>query len=92
MKRDKDKLMAFEMRCYRRILHIRQQMITNEEVQIRIKCQLNVLQMVMEGKFNLFGHIFQMNNSILIQQVVGCLAWQMNLESEEDQTKSGSTT
>jgi len=37
-KRDKDKLMAFEMRCYRWILNIRwQQMITNEEVRRRVK-------------------------------------------------------
>jgi len=35
-KRDKDKLMVLEIRCYRRILQIRwQQMITNEEVRRR---------------------------------------------------------
>jgi len=70
-KRDKDKLMAIEMRCYRRILHIRwQQMITNEEVWRRMKYQRNVLQMVMERKLNLFGHICQMNNSRLIKRVI----------------------
>jgi len=64
-------LMAFEMRCYRRILHIRwQQMIRNEEIRIRMKCQWNVLQMVIEKKLNLFGHICWMNNSRLIKQVV----------------------
>jgi len=63
--------MAFEMRCYRRILHIRwQQMITNEEVRRRMKCQRNVLHMVMERKLNLFEHICRMNNSRLITQVV----------------------
>jgi len=55
-KRDRDKLMAFELKCYRRILHIRwQQMITNEEVRRRM---------------NLFGHKCRMNNSRLIKQVV----------------------
>ena len=50
--------MATEMRCYRRILHIRwQQRITNEEVRRRVKCQRNVLQMVMERKLNFFGHV-----------------------------------
>jgi len=70
-KRDNDKLMAFEMRCYKRILHIRwQQMITIEEVQRRMKYQRNVLQMVMERKLILIGHICRINNSRLIKQVV----------------------
>jgi hypothetical protein len=35
-KKDKDSLLAFEMKCYRRILHIRwQQIITNGEVRRR---------------------------------------------------------
>jgi len=63
--------MAFEVRCYRQILHIRwQQMITNEEVRRRVKCQRNVLQIVMERKLNLFGHVCRMNNSRLIKQVL----------------------
>lgn len=70
-KHDRDKLMAFDTRCYRRILHIRwQQKITNEEVRRRVKCQRNVLQMVMERKLNFFGHICSMNNTLLIKQVV----------------------
>jgi len=64
-------LMTFEMRCYRRILHIRwQQMTTKEDVRRRMKCQRYVLQMVIERKLNLFGHICRMNNSRLIKQVV----------------------
>ncbi len=36
-KKDKNKLMAFEMRCYRRILNVRwQQKITNEEIRKRM--------------------------------------------------------
>jgi len=31
-KKDKNKLMAFKMRCYRRILNVRWQKITNEEI------------------------------------------------------------
>jgi len=70
-KQDRDKLMAFEMRCYRRILHIRwQQKITNAEVRRRVKCKRNILQTVTERKLNFFGHICRMNNTRLIKQVV----------------------
>jgi len=57
-RQDKDKLKALEMRCYRRILHIRwQQKITNEEVWRRVKCKRNIIQTVIERKLNFFGHI-----------------------------------
>jgi len=70
-KLDSDKLMAFEMRCYRQILHIRwQQMIRNEEVRRRVKCKPNVLQMVMKRKLNSHGHVYRMNNSRLIKRVI----------------------
>jgi Domain of unknown function (DUF6451) len=46
-KKDKDLLMAFEMRCYRRILHIRwQHKITNEKVRRRTRKKQNIVQTV----------------------------------------------
>ena len=41
-KRDIDSLMAFEMKCYRRILHIHwQQKITNLEIRHQKECGAN---------------------------------------------------
>jgi hypothetical protein len=70
-KQDKHKLMAFEMKCYRRILHIRwQQKIANEEVQKRVECKHNIIQTVIERILNFFEHILQMDNTRLIKQFV----------------------
>jgi hypothetical protein len=70
-KNDQDRLLAFEMRCYRRILHIRwQQKIRNEEVRRRAKTPRNIVQMVMKRKLNLFGHICRMGHGRLLKTVV----------------------
>jgi len=70
-KQDRDKLLAFEMRCYRRILHIRwQQKVTNEVIRRRVLSQRNIIQSVMERKLKFFGHICRMNNTRQIKQVV----------------------
>jgi hypothetical protein len=70
-KADKDRLMAFEMRCYRRILHIWwQQKITNEEVRRRIGRKQNIVQTIMKRKLNLFGHICRMDDARLVKTVV----------------------
>ncbi len=51
IKQDRGKVMAFEMRCYRRILHIRwQQKIRNVEVRKRMQSNRNMAQVVMERK------------------------------------------
>ena len=43
-----DRLLAFEMKCYRRILRIRwKKKITNEEVRNRVQCRQNMLQQIM---------------------------------------------
>jgi hypothetical protein len=70
-KKDKDLLMTFEMRCYRRILHIRwQQKITNEEVRRRTRRNQNIVQTVMKRKLNLFGHICRMDDGRMVKTVV----------------------
>lgn len=70
-KHDKDKLLAFEMRCYRRTLRIRwQQKITNKEVRKRVKNTRNIIQQIMERKLNFFGHVCRMNNNRLVKQTI----------------------
>src|SRR6218665_500738 len=70
-KKDRNKLMAFEMRCYRRILNvIWQQKITNEETRKRMGSKRNILQRIKERKLNLLGHICRMEDSRLVKEVV----------------------
>ena len=70
-KKDKDSLLAFEMKCYRRILHIRwQQRITNLEVRRRVGNSSNIIQLIMERKLGLFGHICRMGDKRLVKSVV----------------------
>jgi len=70
-KKDKDSLLAFEMKCYRRILHIRwQQRITNVEVRRRVGNSRNIIQLIMERKLSLFGHICRMGDNRLVKCVV----------------------
>jgi hypothetical protein len=70
-KRDRDSLLAFEMRCYRRILHIRwQQRTTNVEVRRRAGNTKNIVQIIMERKLSLFGHICRMEDNRLVKCVV----------------------
>ncbi|XP_016299301.1 uncharacterized protein LOC107656114 [Sinocyclocheilus anshuiensis] len=62
-KKDKDLLRAFEMKCYRRILHIHwHQKITNVEVQRRVGNTRNIVQLIMERKLSLFGLICRMED------------------------------
>lgn len=70
-KKDKELLLAFEMKCYRRILHIRwQQRITNVEVRRRVGNSRNIIQLIMERKLSLFGHICRMGDDRLVKWVV----------------------
>jgi len=70
-KTDIDSLMAFEMKCYRRILHIHwQQNITNLEIRQRLNIKTNVVQLITESKLKLFGHICRMDESWLVKNVV----------------------
>jgi len=76
-KKDKNKLTASEMRCYPRILNVRwQQKITNEEIRKRLGSKGNIIQRIKESKLNLFGHIFRMEDSRLVKEMVfGLMKW-----------------
>lgn len=70
-KQDTSKLLAFEMRCYRRILRIRwQQKITNKEVRERVGNNKSIEQVIIERKLNFFGHVCRMDNSRLVKQTM----------------------
>jgi len=70
-KRDIYSLMAFEMKCYRRILSIHwQQKIMNVEIRQRLDIQKNLMQLIMERKLKLFGHICRMDDNRLVKNVV----------------------
>ena len=68
---DKDKILAFEMYCYRRILRLRwTQKVTNTEVRVRLGIGEDLFQAVMRRKLNLFGHICRMSSDRKIKSVM----------------------
>ncbi len=70
-KTDQDRLLAFEMRCYRRLLNIRwQQRVTNVEVRRRMNNTENIVQTVIKRKMELFGHICRMEDGRMVKKMV----------------------
>ena len=70
-KLDKDRLLAFEMKCYRWNLHIRwQQKVRNEEVKKRIGANRNVFQIIIQRKLQFFGHICRMKDARMLKAIV----------------------
>src|SRR6218665_2312086 len=70
-KTDKDKILAFEMYCYRRMLHLNWTMkVTNKEVRKRLNIKTDLMQTIMKRKLGLFGHICRMENSRKIKSVM----------------------
>ena len=70
-KTDKQKLLAFEMKCYRRILRINSKdMIKNEDMRKTITREETIIDTIKKRKPRLFGHICRMNNSRLTKLTV----------------------
>ncbi len=70
-KNDMDRLKAFEMKCYRRLLNIRwQQKVTNKEIRQRVHMNTDIIQTIIQRKMNLFGHICRMDNSRMVKKVM----------------------
>jgi hypothetical protein len=68
---DKKKLLAFEMKCYRRILKITwRDMIRNEDIRKRISKKETIIDTIRKRKLGLFGHICRMNDNRLIKHIV----------------------
>src|SRR6218665_2583025 len=65
-KTNRDKVLAFEMYCYRRLLQINWTLkVTNGEIRKR----LNIKKAVMRRKLGLFGHVCRMKNNRKIKDV-----------------------
>ncbi len=57
-KQDEYKLLAFEMRCYRRQMNIKwQDMRRNEDIRREIRREVTVVDLIKHRKLQLFGHI-----------------------------------
>ena len=70
-KKDRAKILAFEMYCYRRILHITWTMkVTNKEVRRRLDIRGDIMQSIMRRKLSLFGHICRMDDGRKIKTVM----------------------
>ena len=65
------RLLAFEMRCYRRVLNINwYQKVPNKEVRKKVKTGYNVVQQVIRRKLGLFGHVYRMKDDRLVKSVM----------------------
>ena len=68
---DKKKLLAFEMKSYRRILKINwRDMIRNEDIRKRISKEENIVDIIKKRKLRLFGHICRMDDTRIIKHVI----------------------
>ena len=62
------RLLAFEMRCYRRILALKwQDRITNEEIRAVVQRKETVVDTIRMRKLQLFGHICRMPDDRLLR-------------------------
>jgi hypothetical protein len=67
----KRRILAFENKCYRKILRIRwTQKITNEEIFRRVDRAETILQKAMRRKLGLFGHIARMTDDRKLKTLV----------------------
>ena len=68
---DKKKLLAFEMKCYRRILRISwKDMMKNEDIRKTIAREETIIDTIKKRKLRLFGHICRMNDNRLIKHTI----------------------
>ena len=65
------RLLAFEMRCYRRLLSINwYQKVPSKEVRKKVEPGYNVVQQVIRRKLGLFGHVCRMKDDRLVKSVM----------------------
>ena len=68
---DRKKLLAFEMKCYRRVLRINwRDMIRNEDIRIRISKEKSIVDIIKKRKIGMFGHICRMSDNRLIKHIL----------------------
>ena len=65
------RILAFERKCYRKILRIAwSQKVSNEELYRRIQPKENLMQKIIQRKLRLFGHICRMSNDRKIKTLM----------------------
>ena len=70
-KTDVSKLLAFEMKCYRRILRIGwKQKVKNEDIRERLGITRNNISIIKERKLKLFGHMCRLKDDRLVKHVL----------------------
>ena len=68
---DKKKLLAFEMKCYRRILRIScKDMVRNEDIRKKISRERTIVDTIKKRKLGLFGHICRMDDKRLVKHIL----------------------
>ena len=68
---DKKKLLAFKMKCYRRILRISwKDMMKNEDIRKKISKERTIVDTIKKRKLELFGHIYRMEDKRLIKHIL----------------------
>ena len=68
---DERRLLAFEMRCYRRLLKVCwKDKIRNDDIRKKIQKQSTIIDVIKKRKLELFGHICRMRDDRLIRTVM----------------------
>ena len=68
---DERRLLAFEMRCYRRLLKVCwKDKIRNDAIRKKIQKQSTIIDAIKKRKLELFGHICRMRDDRLIRTVM----------------------
>jgi hypothetical protein len=68
---DRKKLLAFEMKCYRRVLRINwQDMVRNDDIRKKISKAETIIDIIKKRKLRLFGHICRMDDCRLIKHLI----------------------
>ena len=68
---DSRKLLAFEMRCYRRILKVCwKDKVSNKAIRERVERHYSVVDLIKQRKLRLFGHICRMKDQRLVKTVM----------------------
>ena len=67
----KKRLLAFEMRCYRRILAVKwQDRITSEEIRAVVQGKETVVDTILMMKLQLFGYICRMPDDPTVKDII----------------------
>jgi len=71
MKRDTNRLRAFETKCLRSLLNVKwQQKVKNTDIMKRTGTSINIVERIIERKLNFFGHICRTQGDRLLKQAV----------------------